>query len=98
MKNVCPLLKKECIEHQCAWYTHVLGKNPQTAKDMDHWDCAVKWLPLLITESARQTHNVAASVDSMRNEVIERQDVLNNAVGRARPQTPPRLEDGGNDG
>jgi len=91
MKTICPLLKKECAGHNCAWYTHVIGKDPQTGKDMDHWDCAVKWIPVMITEAARQTHSVASSVESMRNEVIQRQDVLNNAVQIART-APQRLK------
>lgn len=78
--SLCPLLKKECVTHQCAWYTHIIGKDPQTSRDMDHWDCAIRWMPVLITETARQTHHVAASVDSMRNEVVQRQDVLNSAI------------------
>ena len=90
--SLCPLLKKECITHQCAWYTHVVGKDPQTGKDMDHWDCAIKWMPSLITENARQTHNVAASVDSMRNEVVQRQDMLNNSVRIAQSAPAPRVK------
>lgn len=88
---LCPLLKEECIEHQCAWFTHVTGLNPQTGAAMDHWDCAVRWLPMLITEGARQTRNVAASVDSMRNEVVERQDQLNNAVALGQRETAKRI-------
>ena len=80
------------MEHRCAWYTHVTGQDPQTGKQMDHWDCAVRWLPVLITEQARQTRNVGASVDSMRNEVVQRQDVLNSAIRVAQSTPPPRIE------
>ena len=90
--SLCPLLKKECITHQCAFYTHILGKDPQSGKELDHWDCAVRLLPVLITESARQTHNVAASVDSMRNEVVERQDLLNNSVRIAQSTPAHRIK------
>ena len=47
---------------------------------MDHWDCAVTWLPLMMTEQARMTRCVAGSIDSMRNEVVKRQDDLQAAV------------------
>lgn len=76
----CPLIKAKCTEHGCAWYTHVIGLDPQTQKPIDTFDCAVKWLPILLTEGARQTHTVAAAVTSMRNEVVQRQDVLNGAI------------------
>lgn len=82
-KNLCPLLKKTCIEHDCKFYVHVQGMHPQTGAPMDHWDCAVSWVPMLMVESARMTRCVAASVDSMRNEVVQRQDALNDAVAKA---------------
>ena len=34
--HYCPLLKKECIEHKCAWYTHIRGSNPNTGEDLDN--------------------------------------------------------------
>lgn len=74
---VCPLLKKACLGHDCAWYAHMEGMNPQNGAVMDHWDCAIKWLPILITEQARQTRGVQASVESMRNETVTRQDQAN---------------------
>ena len=99
--KTCPLMKKPCIEHSCAWYTHVVGMHPQTGKDMDHWDCAVTWLPLMMTEQARMTRCVAGSVDSMRNEVVQRQDALYDAatLGVHREKAisvdpPPPLLDG----
>jgi hypothetical protein len=88
MSLLCPLLKKECIEHKCAWFTHVTGIHPQTGKDLDLWDCSVRWLPVMITEQARQTRGVCASVDSMRNEVVKRQDELNTAVLEKRNEAP----------
>ena len=82
---ICPLMKKPCIEHDCAWYAHMEGMNPQNGATMDHWDCAVKWLPILITEQARQTRGVQASVESMRNETITRQDELNDHMKGVAP-------------
>lgn len=79
----CPLTKKACAEHECAWYAHMEGINPQTGKPMDHWDCAVKWLPILITEQARQTRGVQASVESFRNEATKQQAELNEKMAGA---------------
>lgn len=77
---ICPLLKKACVGHDCAWYAHVVGKDPQTGNDMDHWDCAVRWLPIMITEQARQTRGVQAAVESARNEAIKTGEKVEQAV------------------
>lgn len=62
------------------WYAHVEGKHPQTGHDIDYWDCAVRWLPLMMTEQARHMKGVQAAVESFRNETIERQDALNTTL------------------
>jgi len=80
---LCPLLKKKCIEHQCAWFCHVTGTNPQTNAPMDIWDCAVKWTPVMMIENAKHIRGVQAATESMRNEVVERQDRLNNVFSAA---------------
>ena len=51
---------------------------------MDHFDCAVAWLPVLLVDNARHTVGVQAAVESMRNEVVKRQDHLNTAVALGR--------------
>lgn len=71
----CPFLNKPCIEHDCMLYTHVtMLINPQTGASEDKWGCSFGWIPLLIIESSNQTRHAAASVDSMRNEIIKRMD------------------------
>ncbi|MCW3539345.1 hypothetical protein [Burkholderia cenocepacia] len=75
-KAVCPLLKKPCIEHDCAWFAHVVGRDPQSGRDVDHFDCSIRWLPMMMTEGARQTRGVQAAVETMRNDLVERQDRL----------------------
>lgn len=96
-KNVlCPLLKKPCIGHECAWFAHVVGRDPQTGRDVDHWDCSVRWLPMMMTAQARETRGVHAAVESMRNEVVKRQDAAAEIAplaaaalaGRAKDITP----------
>jgi hypothetical protein len=67
--NYCPLLKKECIEHECAWYMHVRGMNPNTGEDVDHWNCAISWLPMLTIENSQQQRQTNATIDVFRNEV-----------------------------
>ena len=43
----CPLIRKNCIEHKCAWYCNVLGKDPQTNQDVNKWGCAITFGPML---------------------------------------------------
>lgn len=69
MKKKCPILKEECWEHGCEFYTHLLGRNPQTGLDEDKWGCAVSWLPVLLIENASVMRQTAASVDKVATEV-----------------------------
>jgi hypothetical protein len=72
--NYCPLLKKDCIEHKCSWYTHVRGMNPNTGQDVDHWSCAVTWMPMLTIENSQQQRQTGAAVESFRNEIVKSND------------------------
>jgi hypothetical protein len=67
--DFCPLIRKKCIEHKCAWYMHVRGMNPNTGEDVDHWNCAVGWLPMLTIENSQQQRQTNATIDAFRNEV-----------------------------
>jgi hypothetical protein len=66
-----PLIKKDCIEHKCSWYMHVRGMNPNTGEDVDHWSCAVTWMPMLTIENSQQQRSTGAAVESFRNEVVK---------------------------
>jgi hypothetical protein len=75
----CPLIKKDCIQMRCAFFTHLRGTNPNTGKEVDEWGCAVTWLPILLVETAKEVRQGAAATESFRNEVV-----------RAR-EAPPRV-------
>jgi hypothetical protein len=70
-ENYCPLIKKKCIEHKCAWFTQVRGLNPNTGAEIDEWSCAVAWMPLLVIEVAQKENQTGAAVESFRNEVVK---------------------------
>ncbi len=72
--DMCPLLGKECIGLKCAWFTKVLGHNPQTGKEVEEWACAVAWLPMLAIENSQNTRMSGAAVESFRNEMVKRMD------------------------
>jgi hypothetical protein len=75
--NFCPLIKKDCVENKCLWYTQVRGENPNTGEPIDEWGCAMNLLPVLLIENARQQRSTAAAVESMRNETVIRNDTTN---------------------
>lgn len=88
---ICPLIKDECLGHGCVFWTHIIGKNPQTGQETDQFDCSVKWLPMLLVENARWTRGVQAAMESTRNEITERQDRLNNAVALGQREAAKRI-------
>jgi hypothetical protein len=73
----CPLIKKDCVEHKCLWFTQVRGQNPNTGEPMDEWGCAMNLLPVLLIENAKQQRSTAAAVESFRNETVTRNDTTN---------------------
>lgn len=76
----CPLMRGPCIEARCAWWTQVRGKHPQTGVDIDMHDCAVKWLPVLLIETSKETRQAAAAVESLRNESVSASQQVAGAI------------------
>ena len=67
----CPLIGKDCIQLQCAWFTQVRGMNPNTGEEVDDWSCAVTWLPSLMIENSQQQRQTGAAIESFRNETVK---------------------------
>lgn len=65
----CPLVKDSCVRHACAWYTKVLGSDPQTKKDIERYACAIAWLPLLSVENSNQQRVTGAAVDKVATQI-----------------------------
>lgn len=76
-KNICPFLKKACIEHDCMLYTHVTYVNPQSGIGEDKYACSIALVPVMLIENARKTGGVQSAVENARNEICERQDTFN---------------------
>lgn len=66
----CPILKKNCIELKCAWFTKLVGTCPQTGKPVDEWGCAIAWTPILLVENTQASNSTGAAIESFRNEVV----------------------------
>jgi hypothetical protein len=85
----CPLIKKDCIQMQCSWFTQLRGAHPQTGQEIDEWLCAVSALPLLQIEVAKQARSGAAATESFRNEFVNMNGInpLLNALTKLPPAT-----------
>lgn len=70
-KNLCPLLKKECIGLDCAWFMKIEGYDMNTGKRVDEWNCAIGMLPMLLIENSGQQRQTGAAVESFRNEMVK---------------------------
>ena len=68
--------------HRCAWYTCVVGTDPNTGKGVDEWKCAMAWMPLLQIEMSHTNRGQTAALESFRNETVKGQEVFNKLVGQ----------------
>jgi hypothetical protein len=66
----CPLIRKDCVEHRCAWYVQIRGVDPNNGQELNQFGCAVAWMPLLAIENAQQGRQTGAAVESFRNEMV----------------------------
>jgi hypothetical protein len=68
----CPLWRKPMSKccHTCPWWQQVRGVNPNTGAEVDRWDCAIAFMPLLQMEVASQARQGAAATESFRNEMV----------------------------
>ena len=82
MADYCPLIKKKCKEHGCKFFMQVIGKNPQTGQEVNQWDCAITWLPMLLIEGSQQTRQAGAAIESFRNEVVKTQISIDDTVDK----------------
>jgi len=83
IEMACPLNGKMCINGrredfprdklgnliQCRLWVHLYGKDPQTEKTIDQWDCSWAWVPTTTIEGAQASRFAAASSDKVANEV-----------------------------
>lgn len=71
VSKYCPLVKADCLQWGCTFFTKLVGTHPQTGQHVEEWDCCIKWLPLLLTENSQQGRSTAAAVESFRNEMVK---------------------------
>lgn len=64
---------KQYIE-VCPLHVKVRGTHPQTGEAVDEARCAIAWLPMLLIENSALQRGTGAAVESLRNEVVQRQE------------------------
>ena len=89
--KLCPLIKKPCIEHDCEFYTHLIGLNPQTGAQEDKWGCAIAYLPILLVENANVSRQGNASMDKVATEIHKIGDI---PIRIELPALPQPLQNG----
>ena len=72
----CPLIKKDCVTHKCAWYTQVVGTDPNTGQEVSQFGCAIAWMPTLMIENSGMQRQTGAAVESFRNEIAKGNEVM----------------------
>lgn len=78
--NHCPLLDKECIGLKCAWLTKIRGVDKNTGREIDDYQCAVAWMPVLLVENSHQQMQTGAAVESFRNEMVKANSATQKAL------------------
>ena len=91
----CPLIKKDCVGLTCAWYTRVQGIDNNTGNQVDNYECALSWLPMLLIENSGQQRSTGAAVESFRNEMVksneQSQQLLLATAGIMQNEEQPKL-------
>jgi len=65
---------------RCAWYTKMVGLDPNTGKEIDDWACAMSWMPMLQVEMSSTNRGQTKALESFRNETVKGQEEFNDIV------------------
>lgn len=58
------------VLYRCPWYVKIRGMDPNTGTELDNWNCAIAWMPLLSINAANEARQGAAATESFRNEMV----------------------------
>ncbi len=103
-KIICPLMGGEpCVEDgsirngelvKCRFWVTVIGKDPQTGKEINNGDCAMAWTPILMIENSKVNRETGAAVESFRNEMVKANETSQQLLLAAAQVQAPRLIEG----
>jgi hypothetical protein len=89
--SFCPLIKKDCVGLTCAWYTRVQGYDMNSGAQVDSYECAIAWMPMLLIENSGQQRQTGAAVESFRNEMVKANEVNTKLILAASSGEQPKL-------
>jgi hypothetical protein len=89
--SFCPLIKKDCVGLTCAWFTRVQGYDINSGNQVDNYECAISWLPMLLIENSGQQRQTGAAVESFRNEMVKANEVNTQLILAASESQQPKL-------
>ena len=69
---------------RCAWYTKIVGKNPQSEEELEEWACAISWMPMMMVEVAQTNRGQTSALESFRNETVKGQAEFNQIISNKR--------------
>lgn len=87
----CPLIKKDCVGLTCAWYIRVQGYDMNSGNQVDNYECAISWLPMLLIENSGQQRQTGAAVESFRNEMVKANEVNTQLLLATSESQQPKL-------
>jgi hypothetical protein len=61
------------VLYRCPWHVKVRGTDINTGEELDHWQCAIAWMPTLMINAANESRKGVAATESFRNEVMKTQ-------------------------
>lgn len=70
----CPYNGKSMARvcHTCPKWVQVKGQHPQNEKEeIDRWDCADAWVPIMLTQLIRSQNGIQQAVESRGNDTIK---------------------------
>jgi hypothetical protein len=88
----CPLLKKDCVGLQCAWFARVQGTDTNTGNQVDEYQCAIAWMPMLLIENSGQQRQTGAAVESFRNEMVKSNETSQKVLLASLMAAQPNLQ------
>ena len=89
--SFCPLIKKDCVGLTCAWFTRVQGYDMNSGNQVDNYECAISWLPMLLIENSGQQRQTGAAVESFRNEMVKANEATTQLLLAASESQQPKL-------
>lgn len=76
-------LNAQGIKKPCRWWTQVAGKDPQSEKIIDHFDCSMAWMPVVGLEQSQMTRHNTATIQEFRNENHDAMEKWNRSIEKA---------------